>query len=173
MQHSHGVRTYDNMIKYCKLENPETIKREAQRFESLITEMASKRQQQGLSGMVVLPGVKNLIDQFNVTPSRWSIVTSATKIYAASALEVSGINQIQNKICADNVVRGKPNPDPFLEGAKLINVKANECLVLEDAPSGIKAGKAAGAVVIATLTSHDFESIKNANPDFIVRDLSS
>lgn len=187
LKHSHGVRTHENvsssifyhnilhipqMIRFCKLENPETIASEAKRFEETILACAKKRQEQGLNGLVILPGVNELLDQLNVNHKNWTIVTSATKVYANAALSISQIKQPESFVTSENVARGKPDPSPFLEGAKVIKQSATDCLVLEDAPSGIKAGKAAGAVVIAVLTSYPIEIIKASGPDFIVKDLS-
>ncbi|TIB95433.1 glycerol-1-phosphatase [Wallemia mellicola] len=173
LKHSHGVRTHENMIRFCKLENPDTIASEAKRFEETILACAKKRQEQGLNGLVILPGVNELLDQLNDNHNNWTIVTSATKVYASAALSISQIKQPEFFITSENVVRGKPDPSPFLEGAKVIKQSATDCLVLEDAPSGITAGKAAGAVVIAVLTSYPIETIKASGPDFIVKDLSS
>ncbi|HEY4058132.1 MAG TPA: HAD family phosphatase [Kofleriaceae bacterium] len=47
-------------------------------------------------------------------------------------------------VCAEDYVRGKPAPDPFLAGAQLLGIAANECLVFEDAPLGIESAVAAG-----------------------------
>ena len=160
------------MIRYCKLQNPDTIASEAKRFEETILSCARQRQEQGLKGLVVLPGVHKLLEQLNENHHNWTIVTSATRIYANAALEISQIRQPETFITSENVVRGKPDPSPFLEGAKVIGQQASDCLVFEDAPSGITAGKAAGAVVVALLTSYPLEIVKQAQPDFIVKDLS-
>lgn len=160
------------MIRYCKLENPNTIASEAKRFEETILTSAKRRQEQGLKGLVVLPGASDLLEQLNANQHNWTIVTSATRVYANAALQISNIRQPETFITSENVVRGKPDPSPFLEGAKVVKQKAVDCLVLEDAPSGIKAGKAAGALVVAVLTSYPIDTIKNAQPDFIVKDLS-
>jgi len=54
-------------------------------------------------------------------------------------------------ICSDDVPPGrtKPNPDLFLRAAEILNVQPGECLVLEDSPNGVRAGRAAGCFVIA------------------------
>ncbi|TIA90767.1 hypothetical protein E3P81_03620 [Wallemia ichthyophaga] len=173
LRHSHGVRTHENMIRFCKLQNPDTIASEAKRFEETILACAKRRQDQGLKGLVVLPGVNTLLEQLNANHHNWTIVTSATRVYANAALKISNIRQPETFITSENVLRGKPDPAPFLEGAKVIHQNPRDCLVLEDAPSGIQAAKAAGALVIALLTSYPIETIKNAHPDFIVKDLSS
>ncbi len=57
-------------------------------------------------------------------------------------------------VCADEITRGKPDPEPYLLGAERLGVAPADCVVLEDAPAGIAAGKAAGMTVIALRTTH-------------------
>jgi len=68
---------------------------------------------------------------------------------------------------------GKPAPDPFLLAAKELGFSANNCVVFEDSPSGIRAGVASGATVIAVCTSHEREQIENAGAHFIVKNMDS
>ena len=73
---------------------------------------------------------------------------------------------------ADSVTKGKPHPDPYLLGAAGCNASPFESLVVEDAPTGIRSGKASGARVLATCTSHDRAALEKERPDFLVEDLS-
>ena len=70
--------------------------------------------------------------------------------------------------------RGKPFPDPYLEGAKRCGVDPSKTLVVEDAPSGIRSGKACGAKTLAVLTTFDKAKMvaSGAEPDYMVEDLS-
>ena len=63
---------------------------------------------------------------------------------------------------------GKPAPDPFLLAAKELGYDAARCVVFEDSPSGIRAGVASGATVIAVCTSHERSKIENCGAHFIV-----
>lgn len=63
---------------------------------------------------------------------------------------------------------GKPAPDPFLLAAKELGFDARRCVVFEDSPSGIRAGVASGAIVIALCTSHERAKIDNCGAHFIV-----
>jgi beta-phosphoglucomutase-like phosphatase (HAD superfamily) len=76
-------------------------------------------------------------------------------------------------VTSNDVSKGKPHPDPYLAGAKKCGVDPAKCLVVEDAPSGIRAGHAAGSQTLAVCTSHTRQAIvdSGANPDYIVRDL--
>lgn len=73
---------------------------------------------------------------------------------------------------SDQVSRGKPAPDPYLLGAKLTGSDPTRCLVVEDAPPGVVAGKAAGSKVLALKTTHDPQKMWEAGADFLCEDLS-
>lgn len=77
-------------------------------------------------------------------------------------------------VTSEHVSRGKPFPDPYLEGAKRCNVDASKCLVVEDANSGLKSGKAAGAKTLAVLTSQSREELDKSGvvPDYVAKDLT-
>ena len=68
---------------------------------------------------------------------------------------------------------GKPAPDPFLLAAKCLGFEASKCVVFEDSPSGIRAGVASGATVIAVCTSHERSKIENCGAHYIVDDMNS
>lgn len=100
----------------------------------------------------VLPGVKALL---NSLPSdRWAIVTSATHRLLLGRLEVAGLPVPSRIISADMVERGKPDPEPYLRGAGLLGLKPADCVVVEDAPSGVGAGRRAGCRVLGVLGTH-------------------
>lgn len=102
----------------------------------------------------------------------WAIVTSATIKYAGSALPTAKIPPYPVLVTADDVVKGKPNPEPYLMGAKKLGLDPKRCIVVEDAPTGIKSGVAAGSKVLAVCTSHPREELEGLGADWIVEDLS-
>ncbi|TFK43710.1 HAD-like domain-containing protein [Crucibulum laeve] len=171
---AHGVRTVDNLKKYCGIDDPEELEREAERFEQEIVTSSTKN---GRKGIVVLPGVDRAIKELEPVRkfpnSRWAICTSATRAYATSALTITSIPIPDVFVVAEDVIQGKPFPDPYLLGAKNCGVKPENCVVFEDAPSGIRSGRAAGCKTIGLLTSHSREQVEGAQPDFIVKDISS
>jgi sugar-phosphatase len=119
-------------------------------------------------GVEILDGVQRII---HVLPaSRWTVVTSATEKLAANRLQYGGIPVPDRIVTADKVSKGKPDPEPYLMGAKLLGLRPEDCLVIEDAASGAIAGHAAGCKVLATLFSHSLESLSAA--DWIVRSLA-
>ncbi|WP_231974776.1 HAD-IA family hydrolase [Mycobacterium sp. E1747] len=73
-------------------------------------------------------------------------------------------------IGAEDVSNGKPNPESYLKAAAALGVEAQECLVVEDAPAGVGAGRAAGAQVLAVTTTHRAAELVDA--DVVVSDLS-
>jgi len=170
---SHGVRTVDNLRNHCGIQDPEILQQEAERFEKAIVTTSSAG---GGQGIVLLPGVRSIMDElgpwrFLPNPC-WTICTSATRTYASSALDMADIPVPDVFVTSEDVVQGKPFPDPYLLGAKQAGVKPENCIVFEDAPSGIRSGRAAGCKIIALLTTHTREQVEAAQPDFVVKDLS-
>lgn len=118
-------------------------------------------------GLTILPGVARLLA--SLPPQDWAIVTSATKRLAQHRLEVAGIGVPANLITGDMVLHGKPNAEPYLKGAELLGFSPADCIVIEDAPAGAIAGKAAGCRVLATAFSHSSADLKMA--DWIIASL--
>ena len=79
----------------------------------------------------------------------WSVVTSASRRLAIARWAGAGITPPAKTVTADDITLGKPHPEPFLSGARLLGADPNRCVVFEDSPSGGIAGNAAGATVIA------------------------
>jgi mannitol-1-/sugar-/sorbitol-6-phosphatase len=83
-----------------------------------------------------------------------AIATSCMLPLAHTRLRAAGLPTPAVLVSSDQVARGKPAPDPYLLAAERLGVDPAECLVLEDAPSGIAAGRAAGMTVWAVTTTH-------------------
>jgi mannitol-1-/sugar-/sorbitol-6-phosphatase len=120
-------------------------------------------------GVAALPGVHALLA--SLPADRWTVVTSATEPLARVRLGAGKIPAPRRIITADDVTEGKPHPEPYLAGAKLLGFTPGECVVFEDAASGAKAGRAAGCTVIATIFSHSVESLSAAH--YLIPDLTS
>src|SRR5207245_10325846 len=101
---------------------------------------------------------------------RWAIVTSCTRQLAGVRIAVAGLPQPKHLVTATDVRRGKPDPEPYLRGAQFLGVPASDCLVIEDAPAGIRAGKAAGARVLALRTTASDSEPLQAGADWITDD---
>jgi sugar-phosphatase len=92
-----------------------------------------------------------------------AIVTSCTAPLARARLRANGLPIPGVMVTADRVPHGKPAPDPYLIAARELGVDPTRCAVLEDAPAGITAGKAAGATVFAIATTHDPADLTDAD----------
>ncbi|WP_404379715.1 HAD-IA family hydrolase [Caenispirillum salinarum] len=104
-------------------------------------------------------------------PERFAIVTSGHRALLTARLAHFGLELPTVTVTADDVSDGKPSPAPYLLAAERLGVDAARAVVIEDAPPGIRAGKAAGARVIAVATTHAPEELGEA--DRIVSDLGA
>lgn len=120
-----------------------------------------------VEGVVALPGVLAAVADLAGAPI--AVATSATRGLAAVRLEAAGI-EIDEVVTIDDVTRGKPAPDPFLEAARRLGVDPADCLVCEDAPSGVTAAKAAGCAVLAVTTTAPASELTGA--DLVVESLA-
>ncbi|KAJ7593280.1 HAD-like domain-containing protein [Mycena floridula] len=165
---AHGYRTIDALRKWCKISDEEVLKKEVVRFEETILSNASTK----AGGIIALPGVKSLLAGIQGGRSDedqgWT-----TFFYASKALPAAGLPTPFHFVTAESVRHGKPAPDPYLRGAELNKFAPGTCIVVEDAPMGIRSGKAAGCLVLATCTSHTRASLEKEVPDFLVEDLSN
>jgi mannitol-1-/sugar-/sorbitol-6-phosphatase len=108
--------------------------------------------------VVAYPGAAELL----AGPIPIAIVTSGSTALATARLRGAGLEPPAAMITADSITRGKPDPEPFLLGAKALGVDPSRCLVLEDAPAGVAAGLAAGMPVVAFRTTHPDAEIEGA-----------
>jgi mannitol-1-/sugar-/sorbitol-6-phosphatase len=122
-----------------------------------------------VEGLRVIPGARELVT--SLPRDRWAIVTSCGRDLARLRLASVGVLTLDVMVVAEDAKRGKPAPDGYLLGAKRLSVTAAECIVFEDAPAGVAAGKAAGAKVLAVRTNYDIEHLAEA--DATIADLRS
>ncbi|MFB2563969.1 HAD-IA family hydrolase [Rhizobium sp. IMFF44] len=122
------------------------------------------RELEDLEGVVAIPGAGEFLS--SLPPERWAVVTSAPRALALRRICAAGLPIPHNLIAAEDVTKGKPSPDPFLAGARLLAFAPSRCLVFEDADAGICSGEAAGCSVLVitetkTATLLDRPSITN------------
>jgi mannitol-1-/sugar-/sorbitol-6-phosphatase len=122
-----------------------------------------------VSDLKVLPGARALLE--SLPPERWAIVTSATYRLLLGRLKAAELPVPKRIISGDMVERGKPDPEPYRRGAELIQSSPAECIVVEDAPSGVDAGVAAGCRVLGVLGTHGEAELRAAGVSWIVRSL--
>jgi HAD superfamily hydrolase (TIGR01509 family) len=108
-----------------------------------------------------LPGARELVE--SVPADRFAIVTSGSRALAEARLRAAGIPVPKVLVTAEQVERGKPDPAGYLRAAALLGVDPADAVVLEDAPAGVEAGRAAGMTVVAVLTTSDESALGNAH----------
>jgi len=126
-----------------------------------------RREMEDLDGVVLLPGAGQLLN--SLPPARWTIATSCTRALAEVRLRAAGLPIPKTMITSSDVKIGKPDPEPYLKAAAKLGFAASDCVVVEDAASGVRAGKAAGARVIAFLTTMIRRDLEDAGADWIVQ----
>lgn len=162
--------------------DPEEVSRVAQGRPSLTTireylpnsdhleenREVERRELADLEGVVSWPGAIDLLK--SIPLDRWAIVTSCTRPLAEVRLRTGGLPRPKFFITSEDIVNGKPAPDPYLKGAALLGFKSADCIVVEDVPAGIRSGKSAGCSVIALRTTMSEAELSAAGADWIVKD---
>ena len=123
-----------------------------------------------------VPGSRELLASLETAGAPWAIVTSGTRPLVTGWLDVMQLAHPRFMVTAEEVANGKPDPACYCLGATrlgLESAKPESMLVLEDAPAGVRAGKAAGYRVVALATTHAVSQLREAGADWIVRDMSS
>jgi mannitol-1-/sugar-/sorbitol-6-phosphatase len=116
-----------------------------------LAEQLNTRQAEDSSDVVATPGALKALDELPST--RWAIVTSGDRRLATARIRAAGLPAPRVLVTADDVQTGKPDPEPYLHGARLLGVQPGRCLVVEDAPAGVESARNAGMVVLGVLTS--------------------
>ena len=132
---SHGVPAHGVLARVApQLNTPEEIDRIERRHAA--------------TGGRALPGAAELLAGAD------AVVTSCSPALAAARFEAAGLSRPAVLITSDRTERGKPHPDPYLAAAAALGADPADCLVIEDAPAGVAAGRAAGMTVWAVTTTH-------------------
>ena len=119
-----------------------------------------------------IPGARKFLASLDDVNARWAVVTSGTRALIDGWIEVMKLAHPKHMVAAEDVENGKPDPSCYLLGRSRIGLDdTSTILVVEDAPSGIRAGKAAGFKVIGLVTTHSLQQVRDAGADWIVRDL--
>ena len=126
---AHGVRTIEVIRKLAPHLDADA---EALRLE--------KREADDQEGVSVMPGAADLLS--DIPQGRWCVVTSGTRYLATARLQLANLPIPKVLVSADDVSKGKPDPEPYLMGARLLGMNPVSCLVIEDAPAGVRAAHA-------------------------------
>ena len=152
LERAHGRRTVEVMTEVA----PELDAAQATiEVESILADL----------GATPTPGALELSS--SMPPGSWAVVTSSTDVLAESRFRPpTGLQKPPVLVTAEDVSVGKPDPAGYLLAALRLGVEPADCVVVEDAPAGVAAGKAAGMIVVAVTTTHLFAELSAA--DFVV-----
>jgi mannitol-1-/sugar-/sorbitol-6-phosphatase len=150
IEKAHGRRSVETIRAVAPHMDPE---RENAKVEQL--EIEDKE------GVTALAGAAQLLR--NLPPDQFAIVTSATRPLAVARLGYAGLAVPKHMVTADDVVNGKPSPEPYLKGAALLGVAPADCLVFEDTPAGVAAARAAGMRVVALGNTYPANELQAAD----------
>jgi sugar-phosphatase len=156
MKAAHGVRTI------------EVVRRVAPQLDAEAETRKIEEREAAADGIVAVPGAVALLN--SIPRGRWGVVTSGTRFLATTRMKKFGVPIPDVLVTADDVKHGKPDPEPYRRGAELLGVDPATCLVVEDAPAGIRAAHAAGMRVISLPTTYAREQLHEA--DVVVSGLS-
>jgi sugar-phosphatase len=156
---AHGRPSIETVRELLPNGNHEAENRELERMEI-----------EDIGDVMALPGALELLR--SVSQQRWAIVTSATRALAEVRLRAAGLPVSQHLVTASDLRHGKPRPDPYLKGAEVLGMAPEKCIVVEDAPSGVRSGKAAGARVLALRTTTTDMELLAAGADWVADDLN-
>ncbi len=119
------------------------------------------REAEDRDGVAVMPGAIELVGA--IPEGRWCVVTSGTRRLARARLRLAGIPEPEILVTADDVANGKPHAGPYLKGAGLLGAQPAECLVIEDAPAGIRSAHAARMKVIGLASTYAASELGEAD----------
>ncbi|CAO3649598.1 unnamed protein product [Mucor fragilis] len=160
LETSHGRRTIETLQRWV----PELATTE------YVNELEGRLSLQQ-EGVVVLPGVMDLLQ--SIPAEDWTVNTAGTNIMATARLRQFNIQVPKQMATGDMLTHGKPHPEGYLKAAAILGRDPKDCLVFEDAPSGVMAAIAAGMQCIACTTTHTIEQLKEAGATVIVDRLDS
>jgi mannitol-1-/sugar-/sorbitol-6-phosphatase len=153
---AHGRPSLATVREYLPSANLEAENKEVERREIA-----------DLEGVVPLPGALDLLA--SLPADRWTIVTSCTRRLAEVRITAAGLPLPAKMITSSDINNGKPDPEPYLKGASVLGFSAADCIVLEDVPAGVRAGKAAGAKVVAFPSTVSGAKLQEAGADWVLR----
>jgi mannitol-1-/sugar-/sorbitol-6-phosphatase len=158
LHHAHGRRT----VETIKLVAPHLdAEREAEEIERM--------EANDVRGLVRIPGALELLQSIPV--SAWGIATSGSRAIATNRLAFAGLPLPEVLICSEDVSMGKPDPEPYLFAAMMLGAEPQRCVVIEDAPAGIQAGRSGRMHVVGVVTmTYSPDELRQAHA--VVRKLS-
>jgi len=129
--------------------------------------IVERAEMEDLDGVVPLPGARELLSA--LPPERWTIATSATRPLAEVRLRAAGLSIPEKLVTSNDIKHGKPHPEPYLKAAAALGFAPEDCVVVEDVPAGVEAGRAAGARVIGFPTTFAADKLTTAGANWVIR----
>ena len=154
---AHGRRTIETVRLVAPGLNAEAEVAELEAGEAMKTD-----------GIYEIESARDLIERLPL--GTWAVVTSGVRAVAEFRLRHTRLPIPSIMICANEIARGKPDPEGYLAAAARLGNAPADCIVIEDAPSGIAAAGAAGMRVIAIASTYPREQLTGA--DAVVERLS-
>lgn len=155
MQVAHGLRSGDTMRLVAPHLDIEAEERQYMAMEEI-----------DHAGVTAIEGARQVLRA--LPEDSWAIVTSGSSRLARGRLAYVGLPIPGALVTAEDVREGKPSPEPYLLGAKRLGVPFDKCVVIEDAPAGIQAGKSAGMRVIGIAATHTRQALLEAGADIVI-----
>ena len=152
----HGKRAGDSVAFY--------VPDEAHRV--VATELINRFELDDAADVEAIPGAADLLA--TMPAGNWAVVTSGSFTLATARLRHAGLPIPEALVTGGDVAEGKPHPEGYLAGAQLLGLLAKDCVVIEDAPAGIRAARAAGAGWVVGVGNRE---LGDAVPDCRVTDL--
>ncbi len=149
MEAAHGVRTV------------EVIRRVAPHLDAVAETKKIEDREAAADGIVQIPGALALLN--SIPHGQWAVVTSGTRFLAVNRMQKFGIPVPEIMVTADDVLNGKPDPEPYRRGADLLKTDPAQCVVFEDAPAGIHSARGAGMKVISLPTTYPATELREAD----------
>ena len=148
--------------------DPAQINHWGKRKEEIYRELGIK------DGIKLARGSKDFLKQIPASTFRCSIGTSTERKNVQLAISQHDLSQyFLGAACSEDVLKGKPDPEVFLEAAKILSITPKSCVVFEDSPHGIEAAKRAGMKTVALTTTHPSTTFMHLNPDLLVASLAN
>ncbi len=122
-------------------------------------------------GVIPLPGALEILQA--LPQDHWTIATSCTRRLAEVRIRAAGLPMPKHMITSNDVQHGKPDPEPYRKAAQILGFPPADCIVVEDAPAGIRAGQASGARVLALRTTAPDPELTQSGATWIINDLAS
>jgi mannitol-1-/sugar-/sorbitol-6-phosphatase len=113
------------------------------------------------AGVYEVPGARALLQ--SLPPTAWAVITAGLRRVATLRLRHTNLPEPLVLITAEDLHHGKPDPEGYLAAAARLDVRPKDCVVVEDAPAGLDAARAAGMRAIALTTTHSAEQLMVAN----------